>query len=1013
MQRRGAGATCPDSRRLGGEVVVVSPSPRIPLLRAVSLAPFALLLACADAAPDAREATPRTDCSGKCDAIDGGMSALPAAVDSLTWDGYVVLGVPEGGSTCQAMAVRPQRFQATVGAIDVPPAAFSTGVACPSDLDAHALVADPAFETNPYPSDAAGAPAADGAFSTYRALVYTSATDEALPQLTVRAAQIVVASPRSAEAEVTSMQWAGDAQALTDTSGAPLLGVSPTLTADGGLMIFGGDPGRATDDDGRLRTDALVYARRTDAGWTTPQALTRLVTERDTLVDGARLGARYPLAQEGLRVPDGRMYPFGLPFRGANPWVSRDGTELFFTAVTAGPEDDAGQRERVGALSVVGRDTGHTIRHIDGAVNPSREGLDGPAMLRRRHVSPGQTPGFWTPYADTTDVMSRDSRPSYPLFGTIGDADAPIGTYNEVDFGAYADRDYLLYLPMNEMLVPVSGTELGYATDRTADISGALQTATLDNGARFAVEQFGLDEDDLPVRDENTGAHGRAVYFSETGRVHVEAGWPLRNPGAEISVEAFVQRLESLEGDAADRSFPIVRWPGVAELTLGEDGVVASTVFTGGQARSSGPVGDPLPINGWVHVAMTFDGYAGTVRTYRDGELVAENVFDPAYYSGPVGDVVIGPDGAAGSSLFDDTVAVVAIDEVAVSRVVRTDAEIARAAGLPPEVETDDFDNASLLDVTSLPLGLDAAELEVPATNPTTEDAVELGRMLFFDPRLSANGEISCATCHDPAHGWSDGMSTGFGINDQPLGRNSPTILNRAFSTQQFWEGRAPTLEIQAIGPILSPVEMGSSVAQLEAFLRSVPEYVERFEAVYGEGPRAERVADAIASFERTVLSGDSAVDRFLAGDTSALDASEQRGMALFNGRARCSQCHSGSNFTDESFHNSGLIDAEADDTGRYSVTHRRADLHAYKTPTLRSIADTGPYFHDGSVETLAEVVALYNAGSQQAEHDRDIRPLDLTPAQEADLVAFLEALRDPTALQMEAPELPESPPQQ
>lgn len=316
------------------------------------------------------------------------------------------------------------------------------------------------------------------------------------------------------------------------------------------------------------------------------------------------------------------------------------------------------------------------------------------------------------------------------------------------------------------------------------------------------------------------------------------------------------------------------------------------------------------------------------------------------------------------------------------------------------------WDNASLLALVDLPIGLDPEALQVPVDNATSEGAVELGRMLFFDPRLSANGEISCATCHDPAFGWSDGFPTGFGIDDQALTRNSPTIINIALSTEQFWDGRASTAEEQALGPIISPVEMGSNPQEVLEFLANEPGYAGRFQDVYGEPPNPDNLGRALASFERTVLSGNSPVDRYEAGELDALTEAEIRGRQLFHGEARCMSCHGGSNYTDEGYHFTGLLPV-SDDVGRLGATGRTADLYAFKTPTLRNIADTGPYFHDGSVATLAEVVTLYAQGSTIFGHDREIRPLSLTAQEQADLVAFLEALSDPAALDVEVPTLP------
>ncbi|HET6585591.1 MAG TPA: cytochrome c peroxidase, partial [Nannocystaceae bacterium] len=400
---------------------------------------------------------------------------------------------------------------------------------------------------------------------------------------------------------------------------------------------------------------------------------------------------------------------------------------------------------------------------------------------------------------------------------------------------------------------------------------------------------------------------------------------------------------------------------------------------------------------------------SGTLHTYVDGELASEIVFGDGVTGVATGDLLVGPAGR-GEGLGAGDVAVVALDEVAISNVWRTDAEIARAAGRPVPTPEPQLANQALLALVDLPAGLDSDELLVPATNPPSEGAVELGRLLFFDPRLSRDGTISCATCHDPAHAWTDGNVTGVGIEGRVGGRNTPTIFNRAMSNGQFWDGRASTMEMQSVMPIVSFTEMDNTEQVVLAFLESVPGYVERFEAEYGTGPSVEGIENAIASFERAQLTGNSPVDRFEDGDLGALNESEQRGRILFHTKARCSGCHAGSNFTDEAFHSTGVVVQSLADFGRAARSGRWRDLFAFKTPTLRNVAETAPYFHDGSSPTLADVVERYNRGSVVDMHDWDIRPLALTGQEQADLVAFLEALSDPNATSAEAPELPPAP---
>ncbi len=298
----------------------------------------------------------------------------------------------------------------------------------------------------------------------------------------------------------------------------------------------------------------------------------------------------------------------------------------------------------------------------------------------------------------------------------------------------------------------------------------------------------------------------------------------------------------------------------------------------------------------------------------------------------------------------------------------------------------------------TLPLGLQAAAAYVPENNPMSEARIELGRKLYFDPRLSRDGTVSCATCHDPDKGFSDARPASMGIGRQTGSRNAPTVMNRLFSQEQFWDGRAADLEAQALGPIQNPIEMGHTLQDMVSNLKSLSGYVPAFQAAFG-GPdiTPDRVAQAVATYERTVLAGNSPFDRYQAGEKTALGESAARGLALFNDarRANCVTCHAGFNFTDESYHNLGIgMDKPIPDWGRFGVSKNEFDKGAFKTPTLRNVTQSGPYMHDGSEATLLNVVDFYDRGGLQNQWlSKEIKPLHLTAQEKADLVAFLEAL--------------------
>jgi cytochrome c peroxidase len=294
-----------------------------------------------------------------------------------------------------------------------------------------------------------------------------------------------------------------------------------------------------------------------------------------------------------------------------------------------------------------------------------------------------------------------------------------------------------------------------------------------------------------------------------------------------------------------------------------------------------------------------------------------------------------------------------------------------------------------------------------PADNPSTPEKIELGKQLYFDTRLSEDSTVSCASCHDPAKGWSNGEAFATGVSLKKGGRSAPTVINSAYYTAQFWDGRAKTLEEQALGPIQNPIEMNMKMIDAVKRINEIQGYREQFEKVFGSAEvTEENIAKAIAAFERTVLSGDAPYDKFKAGDTSALTESAQRGMKLFFGKARCSACHSGANFSDSGYHNIGL---DSKDVGRKEISKLAGDHGAMKTPTLREIAKTAPYMHDGSLKTLEEVVAHYNKGGNGNQfQDEEIFALKLSEQDQTDIVTFLkEGLSSASYPNVAKPELP------
>lgn len=287
-------------------------------------------------------------------------------------------------------------------------------------------------------------------------------------------------------------------------------------------------------------------------------------------------------------------------------------------------------------------------------------------------------------------------------------------------------------------------------------------------------------------------------------------------------------------------------------------------------------------------------------------------------------------------------------------------------------------------------------KMPVPENSPITRERVELGRRLFYDPHLSRTDEVACASCHTQENAFADPRRVSEGVEGRVGARNAPPLFNLAWNTSFFWDGNAPTLEQQVIGPIVNPLEMDMRIDEVVRRVAADASYVRQFEAAFRRAPDPEGVTKAIASFMRTMVSGESRYDRFQRGDTTALTEAERRGKELFfSERAECFHCHVGFNLTNNGFHNNGARPDDAD-VGRERITERVSDRGKFKVPSLRNVAVTAPYMHDGSLATLEEVVEHYAKGGQgHPNTDPTIHPLALTSEDKADLVAFLRSLTD------------------
>lgn len=315
-------------------------------------------------------------------------------------------------------------------------------------------------------------------------------------------------------------------------------------------------------------------------------------------------------------------------------------------------------------------------------------------------------------------------------------------------------------------------------------------------------------------------------------------------------------------------------------------------------------------------------------------------------------------------------------------------------------------------------------KMSFPEDNPYSEDKTELGKMLFFDPRLSGSGQISCASCHNPETGWSDGSRVSFGHNRQTGTRNAPALVNIGYAKTLFWDGRSATLEEQVKAPIENPVEMNLHMSMATKNISKIKEYKPFFLKAFGnEDVTEEKIAKAIAAFERSLTSPPSRFDQFVTGKKDALTDSEINGLHLFRTKANCINCHNTPYFSDRKFHNLGLTyyGTPYEDLGRYIVTQKNEDVGKFKTPALREVSENKPYMHNGLFPELANVVMMYNAGMlkeiPKGEQINDhkfprksamIKKLNLTDDEVFDIVAFLKTLSS-YQYKVRPPELPKS----
>ncbi|MGE0634437.1 MAG: cytochrome c peroxidase, partial [Pseudobdellovibrionaceae bacterium] len=782
---------------------------------------------------------------------------------ALTWDGRVLIKA-QGHSLYPgyifhvAHAIRPQSFSAADDQFSGS-AAFSAPylwsaaehlykrLGSPANVDpipvrslnALALVKDQDFAENPYRSNATGAKQAGGSYETYRGIVFLQdygicepAGADCDPNAKVPyqfghfKVQIVVRNPRTQSAEVESIRRLSDMAMMFSKISQTIVGFEPTLTADGRLMIFQTTAGVLvfTFNEGTL----------TNPSWTNPLPITSLYSKRNDIVSipgGTSLtfGELYRIAQFPMRFADGTNVSQNS--YGAYPWLDLDGDDLLFTAVAVHKADGSFDGTRAGQ-SIVGASTKGLWTHMDGGINSDR--------YRRYRLfisSFGRTAGKWTPNDLSPDLPITRKRQTYPIFASNASA------YFEYSVEESTDGNYDVYLPMNEALKVGPGNTFDYDLTKTQDTSGNFHVGTRVGNPLFSDDFFNCTID--CDKNQEIRYSGKAMYFKPQDSIAVAHQSPTGH------------QLLSQESMTLSFALKILREPGAYNMIAQKAGTfhlileanrqVHFTVYDSKGEKRSGFIGPQLPLNQWAHLTFTYNAKTGKMRYYIDGVLNVEKDLAVGSMAKTTSNLYVGPTIATGGD------ALYALDQLALSSFERPVADIQRQI-----VNSD-----RLASGLALPLGLAARDQFFVKGRTLDTSLVEVGRHLFFDKNLSGNGQVACATCHQPEKAWTDGRSTSLGINGQALQRNSQSILNMAFNSTFFHDGRAQTLSEQARSVILNPDEMNGNFTQVLSYISNSDQY----KTLLQNKPVTEDlVSNAIAEFMLSLTSANSKHDRVMKG---------------------------------------------------------------------------------------------------------------------------------------------------
>ena len=912
-----------------------------------------------------------------------------------------------------------------------------------------ALHPDNTLPNNPYRSNANGNAADQGQYETYRLyvvmgtaragnvvgeydLVHGNSSRGKKIFLVKFEASVVVSNARTANADVHNVIIHSEARPIRDNQGRLVYGYEPSVTLDGRLIIYSGNtnPSMRNGHGGEVAYIYNADQARID-NWTAPRGLPAMYyvhgpgnPSGQTTVNQHPFSDHFPLAAQPIKQYNGEVLGQSDVVKGAYPWVSPRGSEAFFMGRASfhGPD-------RAGATMVGFRTNGH-LWHMDGEINNSR----GNPTNSYNHFSDGDGSGnqfnaiknaYESRRFHGTNITMGDNTWSNLFFRPMGQfptswsttsamINAPVpmnpfpesygfwltgNRYYEIAFPLYA-KDLIAYYPMNEPLyrdqlllrayvaaapgAPNNETlrrdGIDYVTDQTADLSANHHTASLRNGAQYPFEYHDVESlwaNSRVLRDQIEGAVGNSIYFPRNGSATAQIN---EQNIRQITDSQSLSAAFWFNSSATGSSTNLLQLDDLFSVAVNQNQLTAT--IRNDSAQETFQTNINVRQNQWHHVGLSWR--QGELRLYFDGREVANRSVDGNLtVSARQLNLLMGPAGSGAQNLL------LKMDEVYLYSAYLSPQDMSTLAWKKrrySEPQNSFFRSSGMAD------NYPQLNTNVDVSFTASASEIAVGEQLFNSTSLSRNNTVSCASCHQESRAFTDGQQFATGLDNRQIPKNTPSIANALMGSDYLHSGAASSLETQTIHTIMQNGEMGGTDAR--QIVGAIPQQLrDQLRQVYQREPEISEVARALAAFVKTVrING--APDNNL----NSLSASAQRGRRLFDGKANCIACHNGSNHSDNLFHDIGL---NQNDTDRGSSTQRLDDRFRHKTPTLRNIAQTAPYFHDGSAFDLASVVRHYNDQSHRSGArltDALLHPLELSAAEINDLVEYLHALDGPVA---------------